>query len=168
MGIRGTGIALGILLAAAGGWALPVPDSDEADRAPTARVHTDAKAMKRAMTEALEALMRDDIEAVGPAVREIDAACRVLHEEDDDLVGPGFRQFDQALHLVLLRSRGFATDGDADEAFTEFVWVLRTCRQCHDRARSQGLLPETGALWDPTESAEHKPAETTQSAEIDD
>ena len=147
----------------AGVWVASGRAADEATIEP-ARVHSDAAAMEQAALEVLEALMRDDLQPVGPAVKRIEAGCNTLYPEDDDRLGQGFRNLDQALHVVLRGTRGYVAAKSADEAFTEFVWVLRTCRECHELARLRGHLPATGPMWGVGAETQSKPAETTQSA----
>jgi len=143
---RGTALVTIVLIAASSWVATRLVASESEEPAP--RVHRDADAMARAVVETMDALMRDDAEAVRAPVKRIEDSCRRLHAEDDDVLAPGIRNLDQALHKVLTGTRTYASAGDVDEAFTEFVWVLRSCRQCHEYARQQGLLPAEGPLWE--------------------
>jgi len=143
---RGTAL-LTILLIVASSWVATRLVASEAENPPP-RVHRDADAMARAVVETMDALMRDDAEAIRAPVKRIEESCRRLHAEDDDLLAPGMRNLDQALHKVLTGTRAYASAGNVDEAFTEFVWVLRSCRQCHEYARQKGFLPKEGPLWD--------------------
>jgi cytochrome c556 len=154
-------LLLTIALVAVSTWVATRPFASESDK-PAPRVHLDAEAMARAVVETMDALMRDDAEAVRAPVKRIEESCRRLHAEDDDDFAPGFRNLDQALHKVLTGTRAYAAAGDVDEAFTEFVWVLRSCRQCHEYARQKGFLPSEGPLWESvTAPTDH--VETTHS-----
>jgi hypothetical protein len=150
-----------ILLLAAGSWALSGREASETEE-PPARVHRDGEAMARAVVETIDALMRDDAEAIRAPVKRIEESCRRLHAEDDDVLAPGMKNLDQALHKVLTGTRAYAAAGNVDEAFNEFVWVLRSCRQCHEYARQKGLLPAEGPLWEGVTSPTN-PVETTHS-----
>lgn len=131
------------------------------DRTETPKVHADGKAMGRAAVRASAALLRDDPAAAKQALEELEAACRRLGPEEDETFGPGARTLDQALHKVLGNTREYVGAGELDRAFDEFVWVQRTCRQCHALARERGLLPSEGPLWpDLVPSGKH--VETTQ------
>ena len=143
---RGTA-AVAIVLIAASSWVATRLVASESDEPPP-RVHRDADAMARAVVETIDALMRDDAAAVRAPVKRIGESCRRLHAEDDDVFAPGFHNLDQALHKVLTGTRAYAAAADVDEAFTEFVWVLRSCRQCHAYARQKGFLPAEGPLWE--------------------
>jgi len=117
--------------------------------------------MGRAAARATAALLRDDAAAAKQALEELDAACRRINPEEDETFGSGTRTLDQALHKVLGNTREYVGAGELDRAFDEFVWVQRTCRQCHALARERGLLPSTGPLW-PELDPPGKHVETTQ------
>jgi hypothetical protein len=141
--IGAVAVALVVLAAAA-------RTSDDAVAPPVPlAVHSDPEGMVQGVLQALDALLRNDLPAVGPAVKRIEAGCRTLFPEEDSLQGDGVRNRDQALHKVLTGTRLYASHRQADAAFEEFVWVLRTCRECHALARAGGRLPAEGALWDP-------------------
>ena len=132
-------------LAVAGLWALSGQASEE-EAAPTVRFHEDAEAIQRDALAALDALMVDDLEKVREAVGRMEAGCRKLDPQSGAELGPYFRNRDQALHVVLNGTIGWIDKNNPKEAFTEFVWVLRTCRECHDLARSAGYLPAEGPI----------------------
>jgi hypothetical protein len=116
--------------------------------------------MERGFVEAVGALMRDDPVAARAAVKRLQAACRRLAPEEDDTFGRGFGNLDQALHKVLGGTLEYLAAGDPEEAFNEFVWVQRSCRQCHALARERGFLPAAGPLWQ-VDGPEAKRVETT-------
>jgi hypothetical protein len=126
-----------------------------------AKVHIDGEAMGRAAARASASLLRDDPVAATEALKQLEAACRRINPEEDETFGPGTRTLDQALHKVLGNTREYVGAGEMDRAFDEFVWVGRTCRQCHALARERGLLPSKGPLW-PDPIPPTKRVETTQ------
>ena len=119
---------------------------EEAAAASTVKFHTDAEAMQRDAAAAIEALMADDLERLRGIVERIEAGCRKLTPEEGRALGPHFRNRDQALHVVLNGTVGWIDEKKPNEAFTEFIWVLRTCRECHALARAAGYLPERGPI----------------------
>ncbi len=120
---------------------------DVASQTEPRRVHSDGKALAAALLEVTAALLRDDAKAARPALDRMEEACRRLPPEEDEFFESGMISLDRALHRVLAGSREYSGAGDAGRTFDEFVWVQRTCRQCHSLAREQGLLPKTGPLW---------------------
>ena len=111
------------------------------------RVHKNGKALAEGLLEVTAALLRDDAKAARTALDRMEEACRRLPPEEDEFFGSGILILDRALHKVLSGSREYSGAGEVERAFDEFVWVQRTCRQCHALAREQGLLPKTGPLW---------------------
>jgi hypothetical protein len=145
MGIRPIHLVLAtIAVACAAGWFV-ASEPDESAAAP--KVHRDGKALGRATVEAAGALLRDDATTAKSALERMEAACRRLAPEEDETFGPGSRTLDQALHMVLGKARENVGAGEMDEAFAEFWWVQKTCRDCHALARERGLLPSEGPLW---------------------
>lgn len=111
------------------------------------RVHSDGKALAEALMEVTEALLRDDGKTARLALDRMEDACRRLPPEEIEFFGSGMITLDRALHKVLSGSREYSGAGEVERTFDEFIWVQRTCRQCHALARDQGLLPKTGPLW---------------------
>jgi hypothetical protein len=123
------------------------------------RVHRDGRAMAEGVVEAFDALLREDLEKARAAIKRLHAACVRLSPEADETFTQGFYNRDQALHRVLDGTLEFIVDGKAEEAYTEFVWVTRTCRECHAMARKGGWLPAEGPQW-PTAAPGAERAET--------
>ena len=140
---------LGLMLAALallGLWVASGLASEDEAAAPTVKFHTDAEAMQRDTAAAIDALMADDLEQLRGIVERMEAGCRELTPEEGDALGPHFRNRDQALHVVLNGTIGWIDKKNPNEAFTEFIWVLRTCRECHALARAAGYLPPQGPI----------------------
>ena len=143
-----------LVLAACAGWLVA------SETPPAPRVHTDGVAMAQGVVGAFDALLREDLPQAQKAITRLQTSCRRLAPEADETFGPGFRNRDQALHKVLDGTLGFIVDGRAEDAYTEFVWVTRTCRECHALARKADLLPPEGPMW-PGALAGSKRVETT-------
>jgi hypothetical protein len=155
MGIRR--ILAGLVFVALGSWAgHAAPDGER-----PVKVHAAGAAMERRTIEVTGALMREDPDAVLVALDALAAACRQLTPADVDMLGHRFRTLDQAMHRVIGRTKAYAEAGHLDEAFDEFVWVQRTCRQCHTESRRKGLLPTDGPLWKSSATRPNR-VETTQ------
>ncbi len=141
--------SLGLVVLAFGGWwstqftASPAVASEPEHR----RVHSDGKALAGALLEVTAALLRDDPKAARLALDRMEEACRTLAPEEDEFFGSGMITLDRALHKVLAGSREYSGAREVERTFDEFIWVQRTCRQCHALAREQGLLPKKGPLW---------------------
>jgi len=141
--------SLGLVVLAFGGWwstqltASPAVASETEPR----RVHSDGKALAEALYEVTAALLRDDTKVARAALDRMEEACRRLEPEEVEFFGSGMITLDRALHKVLSGSREYAGAGEVERTFDEFIWVQRTCRQCHTLAREQGLLPKKGPLW---------------------
>ena len=118
--------------------------------------------MAQGVVEAFDALMREDLPQAEKAITRLKSACRRLGPEADETFAPGFRNRDQALHKVLDGTLGYIRHGTAKDAYTEFIWVTRTCQECHALAREAGMLPAEGPLW-PGAAADSKRVETTHS-----
>jgi len=160
MGIRR--VLKGLIVLGLGSWAGHAAPDDQR----TVKVHADGAAMKRRTLEVTRALMRDDQPAVRVALDALESACRELTPADVDVLGHRFRTLDQAMHRVLGRTKAYVDAGHLDEAFDEFVWVQRTCRQCHAESREKGLLPADGPLWESSGTASNR-VETTQTERED-
>ncbi len=117
------------------------------DETETRRLHVDGKALAEALLDVTAALLRDDGKAARLALDRMEEACRRLPPEEAEFFGSGLITLDQALHKVLTGSREYSGAGEVERTFEEFIWVQRTCRQCHALARDEGLLPKTGPLW---------------------
>lgn len=111
------------------------------------RVHSDGKVLAEATLEATEALMRDDGAAARRALDRMEQACRQLAPEEGPSFFDGILTLDRAFHKTLTNSREYSAAGEVDTTFDEFIWVQRTCRQCHALAREAGMLPQKGPLW---------------------
>jgi len=162
MSKRRNTVVLGTLVLALGtGWL--ASRFAAAETATPERVHTDGKAMAEGVVQAFDALLREDLVAARVAIKRLQTSCRPLNREADEIFAPGFRNRDQALHKVLNGTMGYIADGEPEAAYTEFVWVTRTCRECHALARDAGLLPKTRPLW-PAAVGGSKRVETTHTA----
>jgi hypothetical protein len=148
----GAGLVAAVLVFGGAGWwsarlaASPTPAA-EAEAEKPRRVHVDGKALAEATIEVTAALLRDDAKAARSALDRMEKACRRLAPEEDEFFGASVIYHDKALHKVLNGSREYSGAGLLDRTFDEFIWVQRTCRQCHTAAREEGLLPATGPLW---------------------
>jgi len=145
MGIRkrGSVLALGAAMALGAGFGAAATD----EAAEVREYHVDGPAMGRAATQASAALLREDVEVARKALRTLQDSAGRMQPEEGDLFGTGSRTFDRALHKVLSTTRESLAGGETGRAFDEFVWVQRTCRECHAVARERGLLPADGPLW---------------------
>jgi hypothetical protein len=160
MGIRR--VLAGLIVLGLASWVGQATADDER----TVKVHADGAAMERRTVEVTRALMHDDSHAVRAALDALEAACRELTPTDVDVLGHRFRTLDQAMHRVIGRTTAYVDAGQFDEAFDEFVWVQRTCRQCHTEARKKGLLPADGPLWRSSGTSSNH-VETTQTERED-
>ena len=132
------------------------------EQAKPVSVHVDPVVMARAVVAASSALLRDDPKAAETALGQLEGACRRLNPEEGEALGKGFRNADQALHVVLANTTSYVRAGALDRAFNEFVWVQRTCRDCHALARKSGRLPADGPVWAESSGAANG-AETARS-----
>jgi hypothetical protein len=100
-----------------------------------APIHADGAALERAVLDATIAFLHSDLHAAREALDRIAAGCRRLSRDEvprppeDELLG------DQVFHKTVDFAREFATGGEIDKAFDQFVWAQKTCRTCHDRVR---------------------------------
>ena len=122
----------------------PIPDAapPAASGAPGAtRVHQPGEQMERALTDTVLACLRDDAAAAFAGMERLEAACRRLSYEDVPPPSRGVLTYDQALHTALDRSKELLRTKHVTEAFDQFVWVMRACRQCHEMARRDATTP---------------------------
>ena len=115
--------------------------SEDAGDAPPRRVHESSDGLVEHVLGATRAFLNEDGGAVRDALDGAKRASPRLDRERDDAYGHEILSFDLAFHTTLDRAREYATAGDLDEAFNQFVWVQRACRTCHTMAREKGFLP---------------------------
>ena len=121
-------------------------------------VHQPGAQLEQAVTDVVLACLREDAAAAFEAMERLDGACRKLSAKEDPTLSHGIIVYDQALHTALERSRGLVRTKHVTEAFDQFVWVMRACRQCHEMARRDGKGPLAGS--DAPADPAKKPAES--------
>ena len=108
--------------------------------------------LEEAVLDAILAFLREDQAGALDAIRRVGTYSRPLKRgPDDDRYSREVVNYDQAFHIVVGHSREFAEQGDLKNSFNQFVWVQRTCVECHDLSRREGVLPDDGK---PLRSAE--------------
>ena len=129
-----------LLVAAGVGW---VALAAEAEPKP---YHRDAKAMEQTSLAVSSALIVEDMQAVREALNKMAEISPALVPEAKEIYGQPIYDADRALQQTLTRAREFAAFDNVSRAFDEFIWVRRVCKNCHDAARKEGRLPESGPL----------------------
>jgi hypothetical protein len=99
--------------------------------------------LEKAVTDVVIACLRENATAAVEAMDRIEGSCRRLSRDEAPAIPGDVILYDQALHTALARSREYARGGHLTNAFDQFVWVMRSCRNCHEMARRNGLLPGT-------------------------
>ena len=136
-----------LALGCVGWWSTQLKASPAMASETERHLHTDGKALAAALLDVTAALLRDDGKAARLALDRMEESSRRLPPEEAESFGSGMITLDRALHKVLSGSREYSGAGEVERTFDEFIWVQRTCRQCHALAREEGLLPKTGPLW---------------------
>lgn len=107
-----------------------------------APIHGQGSSLEQAVLDASLAFLREDAASAIAAMDRLEGTCRRLSREGDPVIHRDVLLYDQALHAALAKSRDLAERGDVAQAFDQFVWVQRACRQCHQMAREHGLIPQ--------------------------
>jgi len=129
-----------LLVAAIAGWAALA--SDEAPKP----YHQNALAMEEASLAVSRALIVEDMQAARKALDTLAEVSPALVPEAKEIYGRPIYDADRALQQTLTRAREFAALENVARAFDEFIWVRRTCLNCHDIGRKEGRLPASGPL----------------------
>jgi len=116
---------------------------------PARKLHRDGKAIGRAAIAVSRGLLYEDVETVRTALVELGRASPALNVEEKEVFGREIYDADRAFHLTLVRAREYATQGVISKMFDEYIWVQRTCLNCHAISREQGLLAATGPIGQP-------------------
>lgn len=98
---------------------------------PPRKLHDDAAALRRGMTDALDALLRDDAPGVRSALDRIEAACRRAEPEERATLGDKTTTFDGAFHRQLDLARELAGRGNLEGLAPHFYGLIKGCRGCH-------------------------------------
>jgi hypothetical protein len=130
--------AVGLVVTAA-----EVPESESV--ASDAPVHLDARALENATLEAERATLRDDVEALVPALEEVSKLTRRLEKGAAGRYEP-IRGVDRGFHVALDAAIEAARNGDLQGAVSQTHWVTVGCRKCHVEARLNDLLANTPLL----------------------
>jgi hypothetical protein len=131
--VAATALLLGVLASVAGD--APAP----------AKLHQDSDAMRRAMGEALDALLRDDARGTRSALDRIEAACRRVDPEDRATLGEKTATFDVAFHRQLDLARELAGRGDLEGLGPHFYGLIKGCRGCHAEAAGVRFASPAGS-----------------------
>jgi hypothetical protein len=110
-----------------------------------ARVHEDAEGMRRAMGEALDALIRDDAKATRAALDRIEKGCRRVDSDERATLGEKTVTFDVAFHRQLDLARELAARGEVEPVLVHFYGVLKGCRGCHLEAAGVRFASPSGS-----------------------
>lgn len=110
-----------------------------------AKLHQDAEAMRRAMGESLDALLRDDAKGTRAALDRIEAACRRADQEERATLGEKTVTFDLAFHRQLDLARELAARGDLDALGPHFYGLIKGCRSCHAEAAGVSFASPSGS-----------------------
>jgi hypothetical protein len=116
---------------------------------PARPLHRDGKSMGQATMAVSRGLIFEDAEMVRKALEELGHASPPLKVEEREIFGREIYDADRAFHLTLVRAREYAALGDIAKMFDEYVWVQRTCMNCHGISRKQGLLAAEGPIGQP-------------------
>jgi hypothetical protein len=117
-----------------------------ASEEPRTTVHRDGRATEEASLAMSRALILEDLAAAGKALEALGEASPPLKPEDRETVGKAIYNADRSFQETLIRTREYVAKGDVIEALNEYVWVQRTCLNCHRIAREEGRLPATGPI----------------------
>ena len=99
--------------------------------APPQKLHLDPSDLRRAMGEALDALLRDDAPAVRAALDRVEAGCRRAGQDERAILGEKTVTYDGAFHRQLDFARELAGRGDLDGFGPHFYGLIKGCRGCH-------------------------------------
>lgn len=113
---------------------------------PGRTLHSDGKAMGQATVAVSRGLIYEDVETVRQALGELGRSSPALKVEDKEIFGKEIYDADRAFHQTLVRAREYATQGVISKMFDEYIWVQRTCLNCHEISRGQGLLAASGPI----------------------
>jgi hypothetical protein len=100
-------------------------------------VHADAAALERALADTILALARADAAGMRAGFDTMERSCRRMR--DDEPLPKPLLTYDAAIHNVLDRARELAGAGDVEHSAQQFCWIQSACRNCHDKARKEGL-----------------------------
>ena len=100
-------------------------------------MHADTAALERALADTVLALSRADAAAMRAGLAAIERSCR--RTRDDEPLPKPLLTYDAAFHNVLDRARELAGAGDVEHSAQQFCWIQSACRNCHDKARKEGL-----------------------------
>ena len=110
-----------------------------------AKLHQDAEAMRRAMGESLDALLRDDAKGTRAALDRIEIACRRADQEERATLGEKTVTFDLAFHRQLDLARELAGRGDLEALGPHFDGLIKGCRGCHAEAAGISFASPSGS-----------------------
>jgi hypothetical protein len=122
------------------------PSDDPAAAARFEKVHPDLPALERAVVDATLAFIRADSRAAREALDRVGAGCRkISREETPTKLLEDVMLYDQAFQKTVDLAREFATGGQLERSFDQFVWAQKACRTCHGLAVKAGIKAETAA-----------------------
>ncbi len=100
-------------------------------------VHVDGAAFEAALLDAVRAFIRGDATGAETAMALMEEKCHRL--TSDAAIPEEIQSYDFAFHAALTRAREFASRGDYDRSFEQFVWIQKGCRGCHALAVEHGV-----------------------------
>jgi hypothetical protein len=110
-------------------------------------VHPRGTVMEDTAVELMRALLREDAPASRKHFDRLSELVKRIEVDDRDQYPSEIVSLARAYHMTVDRGRGSSRAGEFESALNEFVWAQRTCVKCHTSARREGLLPESGPLW---------------------
>jgi hypothetical protein len=128
-------VSAGCLPAGAAGTAAPTTRPEPA----AYRVHRDAAEVERSFLAALEALLSEDPARAKDALDRVSTASPPVVAEAHRDLGTTVVDADRAFQKLLLLAREEANHGDDAQAFRYHQALQRTCLQCHQYARKDGV-----------------------------
>ena len=99
-------------------------------------IHRDHKVMEDSAVEVTRSLLLEDSVGAKRALDRLYEFSPPITPEIGNALGEKVYVADKAFHTTLQRAREYAAAGNVEAVFDEYVWVQRTCRQCHRLMRS--------------------------------
>jgi hypothetical protein len=104
-----------------------------------APVHSAPGVTERELIAVIQALVREDAVGSRASLERLKATVRSVQSDEADTLSSDLVVHAQAFRAALARARESAGAGELMRAFDDFYWAQRSCRQCHEAARRQGI-----------------------------
>ena len=118
------------------------PGADGSESSP--RAHADPREVQRAFVDALDALLANEPKRAKLALDRVAKASPPLMPEMAKHLGKTVVGSDNSFQKLLNLAREVANQGDNAFAFRYHQGLQRTCIQCHDYARQDGVFVRSG------------------------